>query len=33
VAVSGGGDYLSIQKLADAEKVLLLDIKKRTYKE
>jgi Ca-activated chloride channel family protein len=32
VAVSGGGDYLSIQKLADAEKVLLLDIKKRTYK-
>ena len=33
VAVSGGGDYLSIQKLADAEKVLLLDIKKRTYKD
>jgi Ca-activated chloride channel family protein len=31
VAISGGGDYLSIQKLADAEKVLLLDIKRKTY--
>ena len=31
VAQSGGGDYLSIQKLADAEKVLLLDIKRKTY--
>ena len=31
VAMSGGGDYLSIQKLADAEKALLLDIKRKTY--
>jgi Mg-chelatase subunit ChlD len=31
VAQSGGGDYLSIQKLSDAEKVLLLDIKRKTY--
>ena len=31
VAISGGGDYLSIQKLTDAEKVLLLDIKRKTY--
>lgn len=31
VAQSGGGEYLSIQKLADAEKVLLLDIKRKTF--